>query len=323
MVDRWVPAACAALVATLATVLAGAGDSIGIDTLRYVAAAKSPTAPSELPPGLPLVLAPFADSVFAMRILMLLVTAGLVACIWWSAVKVGGWRSGAAASVLMLVSPAVVADGGLIMSDRLGALLVVGGLVALLHQRPVIAGVLIGLSGWVRLVHVAFAGAVPRRAWLSCGLVLAALAGWQIGIRGSLFGYAGSQSFFKLSHIAGGSSLEVASPYTNIGYFPIHMFGLEPFAVGGRGAYFVPLLVFPGAIGLLRHWNRTSAFAAGVILVNLLIYLPYYYQSPRFMLPGGCLLLVYAAAAVGEVSNGAPPGDLADDPSPGERRIST
>lgn len=33
-----------------------------------------------------------------------------------------------------------------------------------------------------------------------------------------------------------------------------------------------------------------------VIVVNLALYLPYFFQSTRFMLPAGCLVLVYAAA---------------------------
>ncbi len=266
----------------------------GGDAYDYIDAANHLTGPSRFPPGFPLLLAPLTGSWWAMEAMTLAIALGLVGAIWWAAVKLGDWRSGAAAGVLMLLSPGVVEGGAAVMSDRLGALLIVGALLALLYERPLLAGVLAGLSGWVRLVHVAFCAALPRRAWPTAAVTVAVLVGWQLVVKGSLLGYDSEGASFALANITGPVSLEYAgnpSAISNLSYFPAVLIGF--------GHSLAPLMVIPAAVGLRRWWSPAARFAVGVVLLNVVVYLPYFFQSTRFMLPAGCLLIVYAAALVG------------------------
>lgn len=294
----WRTAALVSLgVALLVTVLERHASGPGGDAYDYIDAANHLTGSSRFPAGFPLLLAPLTGSWWAMEALTLAIALGLVGAIWWTAVRLGGWRSGAAAGVLMLLSGAVVSGGSAIMSDRLGALLVVGTLLAVLHERPVLAGVLAGVGGWVRLVHVAFCAALPRRAWLPAGGVVLAIAVWQLVVKGSLLGYTSEGASFALGNITGPVWLEMAgnpASVSNAVYFPAVL-------TVGFGALIAPLTVMPAVIALRRMWGTNATrFAAGVIVVNPVVYLPYHFQSARFMLPAGCLLVVYASAAVGQ-----------------------
>lgn len=293
----------ALLVALVVTVAQRHANGLGGDAYDYIDAANHLTGPSRFPAGFPLLLAPLTGSRWAMEALTLTIALALVVAIWWAAVRIGGWRSGAAAGVLMLLSPAVVVGGAAIMSDRLGALLVVAALLAIVHKRPLLAGLLMGLGGWVRLVHVAFCAALPRRAWIPAGGAVLALVVWQLAVKGSLLGYTSDGASFDPANITGTVSLEltaVESPYTNLGYFPVRMFGLESLVTRSLHLDFLaPFLMLPAVVGLRRWWGRGARFAALVAAFNLAVYLPYFFQSARFVLPGGCLLIVFAAAAVG------------------------
>lgn len=286
----WVSLAACAVV-----VIVRRGDGVGGDTADYLTAARDLTGPSRFPSGLPFLLAPFTDSMLVMRAVMLTVTLALVGCIWWAAVKLGGWRSGAAAGVLMLLSPSLLAGGDVIMADRLGALTVVGSLVALLYGRPWLAGVLVGMSGWMRLVHVAFVAALPRRSWLPAGGVVVALVVWQIVAKGSLLGYTSDEASFALGNVTGPVGLEMVrnpAEVSNLVYFPAVL-------TAGFGGMFAPGLLILGVMGLRRNWGTSARFTAYAAALNLLVYLPYFFQSARFVLPAGCLLTVYAAALFG------------------------
>jgi hypothetical protein len=175
--------------------------------------------------------------------------------------------------------------------------MVVLGLVALLHGRPWLAGMLTAFSGWVRLVHVVFVAALPRRAWVPAIGMLGVLAGWQLIVHGSLLGYEDSVVTFSLEHVTGRSWLEVVgnpSEVPNIVYYPAILYGY--------GAIGAPGLVVLAAVGLRRHWGPAARFT--LVALNVAVYLPYFAQSARFMLPSVCLLTVFAAGAFGSEVRG-------------------
>ena len=303
----------ALLTATLlVTVIQRHTGGIGGDAYDYIDAASNLTG-SRFPPGFPLLLAPIASSWWMMELLALAIALGLVAAIYRAAVHIGGWWAGVAASVLMLLSPAITHGGAAIMSDRLGALLVVGGLLAILHERPVLAGLLVGLSGWVRLVHVALCAVLPRRAWPAAVVTVGLLVAWQMFVKGSLLGYTSDAASFAVGNITGQVALEqmaVDSPYTNLGYFPVRLFGLESMVTGALHTdHLAPFLILPAVVGLRRWWGDAARFAVLACVVNLAVYLPYFFQSARFVLPGGCLLTVFAAAAFSGTGGGKDEGD--------------
>lgn len=317
--DRWRAASLAALAASISVTVIERHENPSVgDAYDYIDAANHLTGPTRFPPGFPILLAPITGSWAAMETLTLAIALGLVGAIWWASVRIGGWRSGVAAGVLMLLSPAITDGGAAIMSDRLGALLVVGALLALLHERPVLAGLLAGFGSWVRLVHVAFCAALPRKAWPAAVGLVGLLAAWQMTVKGNLFGY-NNDAAFQFDNITGHVVLERndwVSPYTNAGFFPVRMFGAEPLHTGDLHLdYLAPFVALPAVVGMRRWWGPSARFAALVVALNLAVYLPYYFQSARFMLPGGCLLLVFAAAAFGGVT---PRRQPAKDPTGSE-----
>ncbi len=287
----WRAGAWATLIITVGvTIIERHATGLGGDAIDYIDAAKHLSGSSRFPPGFPLLLAPLTGSWWAMEALTLAVAVGLVAAIWWAAVKVGGWRSGVAASALMLLSPGIVEGGSAVMSDRLGALLIVGALLAVLYGRPLLAGVLAGLSGWVRLVHVAFCAALPRRAWPAAAVTVALLVTWQLLVKGSLLGYSSEQASYSLGNITGRTWYELVgnrASESNLTYFP---------GVLTDGGLVAPFVAVPAVIGLWSHRSLGARFATGAVILNLAVYLPYYFQSARFMLPGACLLTIYAAS---------------------------
>ena len=56
------------------------------------------------------------------------------------------------------------------------------------------------------------------------------------------------------------------------------------------------LPIFAGYELWQRRAEPAARFAAWTIVANVLVYLPYYYQAPRFVLPAACLVVVFAAA---------------------------
>lgn len=289
---RWRLAAIGMLAPLAVLALVRRGDGVGGDTADYLASAQDLTGPSRFPPGLPMLLAPFPTT--WMPWVMATVAVALIVSIWWAAVLVGGWRAGVAASFFLWLSPWIWTDAGDVMADRLGALMLVGALIALLHERPAVAGVLAGLSAVTRLAHVAFLTGITRRAWLAAGVVVAALAAWQLGVKGSLLGYSSGEASWAVRHIMG-------TDVTLEGVVPATMSNVEYFGrvLIGEAGIIAPGVIFLGAFGLWRHWGPTARFAGVAAALNVAIYLPYYFQSVRFMLPAGCLLTVYAAAVFG------------------------
>lgn len=281
------------LAVTVAVVLTRLGDGIGGDTVDYVAAGRDPLAPTRFPPGMGLVLSPF--SWFGMQAVMLVATVGLVVAMWWAAVKLGGWRSGAIASVLMCLSPSLLAHGNLVMSDRLSALLVVGGLLAVLHDRPLLAGALTGFAGWVRLPAVALCAALPRKAWISAAAVVTVLVVWQLAAQGSIVGYDSDQASWSAAYVMRPVQFEapgVPPVMSNLVYWPAVLIGSGGWVPPGAG-------IFGGIAMWRRRREPGTSFAALTVALTLATMLPYYHQSARLVLPAGCMVLIYTAALGG------------------------
>lgn len=292
----WPWAAGASLALALAVTVAQrpAPRFVG-DELDYIAAARDLTGPSRFPPGWPMLLAPW--SVDGMYMIAAVLAVLLVVAIWWAAVEVGGWRAGATAGVLVVLSPGVTGSGSTIMADGPAALLVVAGLIAVLRGRHLLAGVLTALSGWLRLVHVAFVAALHRRAWPVALAVVVLLVAWQVVVKGSLLGYEGDSASFSPAYITRPLWLEHSGQPAEVGnlvYFPAVLFA-------GFGSLIAPGVGVLGVVGLRRRWDDGARFAAGIVVLALIVYLPYYFQSARFMLPAGCVLVVYAAGLCGHV----------------------
>ena len=128
--------------------------------------------------------------------------------------------------------------------------------------------------------------------------------------------------------------MAVRSPFPNWEYYPLLLIGAGGWVVLG-----LPPL---GGLGLWRHRaERTARLAAWVVVSSLAVYLVYYFQSARFMLPAACVLVVYAGVAVSDIvlaartpkhdrppaaegSRRLPPsssrGSLRADPEPQNRR---
>lgn len=305
----WRSFALGSLVAACVVALSEMPGALRSDEPVFVEAARNLTADTRYPPGWPMLLCPWSWSVGAMQVFAMGLGLLLIGLIWWAAVKLAGWRAGAVAGVLILLSPGVTDAGRRLMSDGPAALFVVGGLVAILHGRERLAGVLVAFSGWVRLVQVAFVAALPRRAWLPAGVTVAVLIGWQLTVQGSVLGYSTGEASFAFDHIAGRSSLEVVgqwSPYTNVEFLLARMFGLEALVTGTvtRPDFLAPFVIFPAVVGMRRHWCPAARMATGIVALNLAVYLPYFAQSSRFVLPGGCCLIVFAAGAFGSERHG-------------------
>lgn len=289
-VDGWRVAAIGLLTPLALLTIQHRGSGVGGDTVAFIASSRDLATPTQFPPGLPLLLAPFPTGL--MPCLMVAVTLGLIGVIWWTAVRLGGWRSGALAAGLLMLTPWIYVNGGVVMSDRLGALFLVGALLALVEQRPVLAGVLAACSGVVRLPHVAFLAGLPRRSWVAAGAVVGVLVAFLVLVRGSLFGYTSEQASWALPYIFGDGVLwENVSPATetNLWFYGRLLLGFE--------GLFAPGAIILAVVGLRRHWGPSARFVAFVAVVNLAILLPYFAQSSRLMLPATALLTVFAAAA--------------------------
>lgn len=281
------------LLGALSLAAAHWSDEIGGDAWDYIRSIHDLTG-SRFPPGFPLLLLPLSGSLTAMRLLGTATTLALVALIWCCALRIAGWWAAAAAGVLIALSPLVTGQASLVMSDALAAALTAGALLALLHGRDRLAAVLIALSAWFRIMQAAFVLALPRKVWITCALILAPLLLYNIVVNGSLTGYApGDTHYFQLANLTGPvwyDAFQVPSDVANWQLYPLILLGVR----GGL----VPGLLVLGAIGLWRHWSSTSAFAVKVVVINVALYLFYYWQSPRFVLPAASMLLVYAATAV-------------------------
>ena len=212
------------------------------------------------------------------------------------------------AAVLWSVSPLARDYSTEVMSDPAGAVLVMVGFLAARKGRWLVAGLALGLSSWVRLIHVMFVPGTGRHrsAWLAAAGVLAPLAAFQLLTYGRLAGYDGGEAQFSVAHVFGGTPLlfmDRPSPWPNWQFFPGLLWGL-------RGGLVPMLPLFAGFELAARRAEPSARLAAWVIVANVAVYLPYFYQASRFVLPAACLVIVFASAGSVRLVDNLRSGDL-------------
>jgi 4-amino-4-deoxy-L-arabinose transferase-like glycosyltransferase len=270
-----------------------AADAVGEG--RYQAASEPDGVP-RYPPGFPIVLAPFVGGWGhdGARAASIVIGAALLGSVWFAARRVADDRAAALAALLWMASPMVRDHSTQVMSDPAGALFVMLAFLAALRGRWLLAGLALAWSSWIRLIHAAFLFGAGRRgaSWLAAVLVLVPLAVFQLRTYGRLAGYDGDEAQFAVSNIFGGTPLvfmDRPSPWPNWQFFPGILWGLK--------SGLVPLLPLLAGFELaVRRAEPAARLAAWIIVSNVVVYLPYFYQTARFVLPAACLIIVFAAA---------------------------
>jgi 4-amino-4-deoxy-L-arabinose transferase-like glycosyltransferase len=294
---------------------------------------------SRYPPGFSLTLAPFvkwggsypASAVWASKLFALL----LIAAVGLAATRLGGPLSGAVAAGILGLSPFPRAIGRVSMSDGFAALLAVVCLALLVRSRwfsATLAGVVSGWGVLVRLAGIVMVGAAAialaprRRMWLAVAgaapFVVALLVYQAATFGGPLKNgythYYAALPQFSVSYVLG-------SGRDSDGVFvpdQLHGAALRPLCdcsytsgrsgkvsnlamylmtlAGGVWVFAPPLIPLIGAWELVRQ-RRTEAarYSIAVVLGSLLVYLPYFYQSVRFMAAAGVVLVVYTGVGIG------------------------
>jgi hypothetical protein len=295
-------------------------------------------------PGFPILLMPAVatggvgttDRVPAAAGLLLGVTVALLA---W---RLAGALAPPLAVILVLFPPGPRYLARLVMSD-LPAVTLATLEVALLAlgQGPlawVAAGFLGGALVWVRPANVVLllaglagltASAAPRRAagWFALGAIplLVLLGAWQQATYGSPLrtGYqAGAWApgrseelgaFFSPQYVLGAAAMygsrSMGGGLQSWGLpnglcYPLQLLGLDAF------------LLFPGVgliglVALVRYARRPGAhgvlgrFGLAALVLVLVTYVPYFYQSGRFLMIPAAILGLGAAALVAEVATTA------------------
>lgn len=262
---------------------------------------RTDTRPSpRYPPGLPILLAPFAalgDAADDLRLFPPVAGTALVLLMGWAAKELGGEPATAFTWLLAAFSQGIGGSTTQVLSDLPAAALVCAALVSVLRGRQLVAGVLIGLSATVRLGHAALGLAASRpRGWIGVLLVLVPLAFIQLLLFGSLSGYDDGTADFGVQWLwerpIRGAGKVAAQPNPE--------FYLQQLA--GRGWWLVPGTAVLSLIELwLRRHERVARFTATVIVVNLATYFLYFYQDSRFVLTSAVLVVVFAGAAIGRL----------------------
>lgn len=306
--------AVVSLLAAVAATLSGHVAPIGTgDSGIYASAARSLAAGHgyhsaieasgvpRYPPGFPLLLVPAAwvGSNAAMQATSLILGVLLVAAVWACARRLGGNVAATTAGVLILLSPLVRLAGTEVMADTPAALSTVLGLWAVAAGRERLAGLAMGAACWMRLDAVALLpGLGWRRALAVAATVVGTLVAVQVALHdGNVLGYAGGQASFGLHYLWGGTVYEsgsVRSALPNGEFYPSLLIG--------AGGWVMPGLGLLGGLGLWRRRaERPARLAAWVVVATVAVYLVYYFQSARFLLPAACALVVYAAVAVSDM----------------------
>lgn len=244
------------------------------------------------PPGFPLLLTPFAA---AGDVLAFPPLAGIafVLLLGWTSWSLAGPAAAAVAGLLAYGSTAVMASTRYLLADLPASLLLCAAMLAVLRRRELLAGVLVGLSATLRLGHGLFAVAARRWGWVGSAAVLVPLVIAQFWLFGSLSSYPEGQAEFGISwlweHPTKGGLVQ--APDLNVAYYPQ--------LLAGRWGWLVPgLPLLAGAELWLRRRDRVARWAATIVVANVALYLAYWFQSPRFMLPSAMVLIVFAAAFV-------------------------
>jgi 4-amino-4-deoxy-L-arabinose transferase-like glycosyltransferase len=286
--------------------------------------------PPRYPFGTSAVLAPFTlvfgrlqGAQVGARVLVGLYVISVIAAAW----LLGGSLAAIIAAVLSRSSPFVGTESALILSDPLGATLVLVALIGIIRGSKLwvlLAGVAAGASLDVRILGIvaipAAVLAVPgRRRWLvpaGAAPFVVLLAYYQWHAFGSPFrtGYSywlPHLRQFSLSFVTGalGGSDEtlirvhglnlvrsvcgcrpLSGSVSNLIFYPAVLSGL-------LWAFAPPLTGLIGLVALIRRRATPPArFALTVIVLNVAVLLVYFYQGARLAAPGASLLLVYGAA---------------------------
>jgi hypothetical protein len=221
----------------------------------------------------------------------------LIAAIWRCAYAIGGYPAAAGAALLTLASPGVLHAGSSLMSDGPAALLLVIGLFFIATGRLRAAGVAFGLACVVRLNAVFFVpGLGRRRALVAAAGVVGGLAVFQLAVHGNVRGYTGGEAAFGFGYMTHLTVLESAgnpSHEPNWLFYPEVLFGAGRLLVVGAPAL--------GAYGLwLRRSEPVAKAAAWIVASTFAVYLVYFFQSWRFLLPVFVVAVIFGGVAIGD-----------------------
>lgn len=292
-------------------------------------------------PGFPVLLTPAVaiggpDAVAWVPYIMALGLGVLAALVAW---RVAGPLAAPLAVALILYARAPAEFAGVLMSDLPAATIGLAELAMLMLGRSRLAaasaGLLAGTLVWIRpasavLLLSGLAGVSARtenrRKWLltyftAAAVPLALLGAWQWLSYGSPFtssyqaagaGVGGSHAlggFFSRSYILGdpaggdnaalgGSAMDWNLP--NLVVYPLQLLGVDAFLL-------LPGVGILGLIGLFRFAADRGArgvfgrFGLMTLATTLLVYLPYYFQTGRFLVFASALLALSTAILVGEL----------------------
>lgn len=222
----------------------------------------------------------------------------LIVAIWWCARSIGGDPAAFGAALLVLASPGVLRAGSEIMSDAPSALLVVVGLTFLVAERERAAGIAFGVACLMRLDAVVFVpGLGRRRALIAAAWVIAALVAFQLVAHGSVGGYRGDEATFGLGYLTHGTVLEAAGNASSVPNWRFY-----PEVLLGRGGLLVAGAPFLAGWALWRRRDQAFARTAmWIVASTFAVYLVYYFQSARFLLPVFAIATIFGGVAVGDV----------------------
>jgi hypothetical protein len=293
--------------------------------------------PPRFPPGTSLILAPFAligsypgNVEFGARLLVV----ALVVASGWAAYSLAGWYAALLTVLVTGTSEFVLVNTQIVMSDVLAALLIViclplmklgtrwsvyllgfvagYGVVVRESGVVVVACVLIVMSGWDRL-RVAV-GAFPPVLGLAVYNWSTFGAPWRTGYSywlGSFPEYAASYVFkhpwpggeeiqyaFSLQffHLLGHTHAGYFALLPNIWFYPLILLGFSTI-------FGPPWLTLLGLFATAWWWRlREARFTLLLAGLTVIVYMPNYDQTPRY-LAGPCFLLTaWAMAAVVHVA---------------------
>jgi hypothetical protein len=285
--------------------------------------------PPRYPFGTSAVLAPLTRVLGRLRgaqvgakVLVGLYVVSVIAAAW----LLGGSLAAIIAAVLSRSSPFVGAEAALILSDPLGAMLVLVALIGIIRGSRawvLVAGAAAGAALDVRVLEiVAIAAAVlavpGRRRWVvlaGAAPFVILLAYYQWHTFGSPFrtGYSYWLPHLRQFGVAFARGALGGSDQTLI---PVHglslvsrVCGCSPLSGRVSNLVFYPAVLsgvlwayappFAGLIALIRRRGTPAArFSLTVIVVNVTILLVYFYQGARLAAPAASLLLVYSAAEI-------------------------
>jgi hypothetical protein len=281
--------------------------------------------PPRYPPGTSLVLAPFSllgDYPGNEEVGARLIVVALVVASGWAGYVLGGWYPALISAFVVALSPFAMVNTQIVMSDALGALLIVV-CVPLMKVRAKWAYYLLGLvtgfgvvcreSGVIVVVCllVVVQHTERRRVAVGATLPIVGLVLYNWSTFGAPWGNGYSywlgrfpqyslhyvtkhpwppggqgyyQSSLSLFHLVEQSHAGLIGPLPNWLFYPLILLGFS--AVFGP-----PLLTLVGVVTAIRVWNRGEArFTLLIAAASVLFYMANYSQDARF-LAGPCILL--------------------------------